>query len=103
MKLMSIASSPMKVQNDGPSSNSPELKRLLKELSESTGGLSYEVRKASDTESIFQDISRNLQHLYLISYRPPQGQAKGRWRKIEVLIKGQGGYRIRAKQGYAIE
>ena len=88
---------------EGEALRSPQLKKLLKELSESTGGVSYEVRKAGDTEVVFREISRNLQHLYLLSYRPPTGAGKGHWRKVEVAVKGQGNYRIRAKQGYIIE
>jgi hypothetical protein len=88
---------------EGEALQSSALRKLLKELSESTGGLPYEVKKAGDIETILQEISQDLQHLYLLSCRPPVGPAAGQWRKIDVFVKGSSNYRIRAKQGYAIE
>jgi Ca-activated chloride channel homolog len=88
---------------EGEALQSPHLKKLLKQLSETTGGLAYEAKKATEIEDIFHEISRDLQHQYLISYKPPQGAASGKWRKIEVSISGIRDYRIRAKQGYAVE
>lgn len=88
---------------EGEALDTPRLRKLLKELSESTGALSYEIKKAADIEPVFQEISHELQHLYLLTYRPPAGPASGQWRKIEVSVKGPGAYRIRAKQGYSIE
>jgi Ca-activated chloride channel homolog len=88
---------------EGEALQAPQLKRLLKELSEATGAMSYEVKKNGDIEQVFQDISRDLQHLYLISYRPPPGPGAGKWRKIELSVIGSRDYRIRTKQGYVIE
>ena len=88
---------------EGEALQAPHLKKLLKQLSESTGGLAYEAKKANDIEGIFHEISRDLQHQYLISYKPPPGNGPGKWRKIDVSISGVRDYRIRAKQGYAIE
>lgn len=88
---------------EGEALQVPKLKNLLKELSETTGASSYEVRKPGDVEQVFQEISHELQHLYLLSYKPPVGPGPGKWRKIDVAIKGMPDLKIRAKQGYAIE
>jgi len=88
---------------EGDALQTPQLKKLLKQLSENTGAMAYEARKGSDIEEIFQEISRDLQHLYLISYKPPQTTSAPGWRKIEVAVKKSGGYRIRAKQGYTAD
>jgi Ca-activated chloride channel homolog len=79
------------------------LKKTLKDLSESTGALSYEARKPEAIDQIFQEISHDLQHLYLISYKPPLGPPPGQWRKIDLSVKGGQDYRIRAKHGYAMD
>jgi len=88
---------------EGEALQSRPLKKTLAELSESTGGLPFEARKSGDIEQIFQEISHDLRHLYLISYKPPPGVEPGKWRKIDVAVRGQGDYRIRSKQGYSVE
>jgi Ca-activated chloride channel homolog len=88
---------------EGEALQAPHLKKLLKQLSETTGGLAYEAKKTTDIEGIFHQISRDLQHQYLISYKPPTGPGAGKWRKIDVSISGLRDYKIRAKQGYAME
>jgi VWFA-related protein len=84
---------------EGEATHSPELSKVLNELSESTGGVSYRVRRADDIEEIFHTIADSLRHIYLMSYRPGE-VADGRWRKIDVLVGGVGDYKLRAKQGY---
>jgi Ca-activated chloride channel family protein len=85
---------------EGDAIQSAPLKKMLAELSQASGGLSYEARKSSDIEQIFKDISQDLQHLYLISYKPPAGPGAGVWRRIAVALKNQHEYRIRSKEGY---
>jgi Ca-activated chloride channel family protein len=87
---------------EGEALESPNLKKLLDDLSERTGGTSYEAKKASDIEEIFQKISRDLQHLYMLSYQPPSAASENdkKWRKIDVTVAGGKDFRIRAKEGY---
>jgi Ca-activated chloride channel homolog len=85
---------------EGDATHSANLKALLGDLSERTGGATYQANKASDIEQVFGKISQNLQHLYMISYQPPSGPTDGRWRKIDVAVKGVKDYRVRAKEGY---
>lgn len=84
---------------EGEATHSSELGKVLGELSESTGGVAYRVRKADDIEEIFHTIADNLRHLYLMSYKPGE-VADGRWRKIDILVSGNESYKLRAKQGY---
>ena len=83
---------------EGEATKSVQLRKVLESLSESTGGKSHEVKKNGDIERVFADISRDLQHLYLLTYKPPPGDAK--WRKIELLLSGERRLHVRAKQGY---
>jgi VWFA-related protein len=85
---------------EGDAAHSKNLTALLTDLSVRTGGSAYEVKKSDDIEHVFESISQDLEHLYLISYQPPSTQADEKWRKIDVVVKGVNEARIRAKQGY---
>jgi VWFA-related protein len=88
---------------EGEAMHSKDLRKLLDDLSQRTGGAAYEVKKPGEIEQVFHEISEDLRHLYMISYRPPQGTNDGKWRKIELLVKGPKDYRVRAKEGYFVE
>jgi Ca-activated chloride channel homolog len=85
---------------EGEATHSAELGKVLNELSEKTGGAFYRVKKADDFAEVFQTIANNLRHLYLMSYKPPGDRVDGRWRKIDIQVRGVQNYRLRAKQGY---
>lgn len=85
---------------EGEATQSPSLKKTLSDLSKSTGGEAYEVREIKDVEEVFQRISSELRHIYLLSYRPPSEPADGKWRSIAVTVRGSKNYRVRAKEGY---
>lgn len=85
---------------EGEATRSKELRKLLEDLSKRTGGTSYEVKKPADIDQVFQKIALDLQHLYMLAYRPQAGAEAGKWRKIEVSLRGQKDYRIRSKEGY---
>jgi Ca-activated chloride channel homolog len=88
---------------EGEATHSHNLRKLLDELSERTGGAAYEVKKPGEMEQVFHEISEDVRHLYMISYRPPEGANDGKWRKIDLLVKGPKDYRVRAKEGYFAE
>jgi Ca-activated chloride channel homolog len=85
---------------EGEATHSSELTKVLNELSENTGGMSYRVKKPDDIEEIFQTVANNLRHLYLMSYKPSAEGTDGKWRKIDILVSGVENYHLRAKQGY---
>lgn len=85
---------------EGEATRSKDLRKLLDDLSQRTGGAAYEVKKPGDIEPVFHEISEDLRHLYMISYRPPEDANDGKWRKIDLLVKGPKDYRVRAKEGY---
>jgi hypothetical protein len=51
-------------------------------------------------QEVFQRISEELRHIYLLSYQPHAGPHDGKWRKIDVTVDGVKGYRVRARDGY---
>ena len=85
---------------EGEAVSSPQLRRLLVDMSTSTGGSSFEVKEPKDMQGVFARISEQMQHIYLLAYQPKIKPLDGKWRKIEVSIEGSNEYRIRAKQGY---
>jgi Ca-activated chloride channel family protein len=85
---------------EGEATQSPQLKKMLSDLSKSSGGEAYEVKELKDMEEVFLRISSELRHIYLLSYRPTPEPTDGKWRKVEVSVNGSKDYRIRAKEGY---
>jgi VWFA-related protein len=84
----------------GEATRSKRLRGILEELSQHTGGTTYEVKKPKDVDAVFAAITQDLQHLYMLSYQAHSGTAGGRWRKIDLIVKGLKNYSIRAKEGY---
>jgi VWFA-related protein len=85
---------------EGDALKSPELKKTLSGLAVNTGGASFEVRDQHSMDAVFRQISGELRHMYLLSYRPPATPADGRWRKIEVEVSAVRNGHVRAKEGY---
>jgi len=74
----------------------------LKEISQVTGGVPYSIKKPKDIETVFGDISEDLQHGYMLTYKPPAAKGFG-WRKIELVLTGEKEARVRAREGYLPE
>jgi VWFA-related protein len=71
----------------------------LERLARTTGGAAFEVKKHSDVGRVFEEISRDLEHTYMLAYAPPAA-SDGRWRSIQVSVSGLKGARVRAREGY---
>ena len=87
---------------EGEALQSKKLLEELKDISEMTGGQVYQARKTSEISAIFQKISADLQHIYLLAYKPPPAAAP-KWRTIQLTVTGLKEARIRAKEGYLPE
>jgi Ca-activated chloride channel family protein len=85
---------------EGDATQNSQFKKILAELSESTGGSTFEVQDPKEMKSVFLQISAELRHMYLLTYKPPRAPADGKWRKIDVTVPSVEGARIRAKEGY---
>ena len=80
----------------------PHMLKELAELSNATGALPFGIEHSNEIRQVFERISEDLQHGYLLAFRPPPGDDKA-WRRIEVQLRTQKGYRIRGRQGYYLE
>jgi VWFA-related protein len=85
---------------EGEAMRSHNLRKILDELSERTGGAAYQVKKPAEIEEVFEKIAEDLKHLYMIAYQPPAAAGDSKWHKIEVAVRGMKDYRIRAREGY---
>jgi hypothetical protein len=83
----------------GEALKSDKLLDQLREMSKMTGGAAYVAKKSRDTEEIFADITKDLQHTYMLAYAPPPA-SDAKWRTIGLLVKGLKEARVRARTGY---
>ena len=69
---------------------SPEEKAgpmLLSELTEMTGGRSFDVPNLNDLPDIAAKISMELRNQYVLGYKPSKKDRDGEWRKIKVKLR----------------
>jgi VWFA-related protein len=76
-----------------------ELIGQLANISRSTGGSSFLIRKLSDIGAVFQKVSEDLMHGYLLAFQPSEGEDHA-WRKIQVVLANGKGRQVRAREGY---
>jgi VWFA-related protein len=85
---------------EGEALDSSDLKKVLASLSTSTGGAAFEVDDQKSMDAIFQRISNQLRHMYLLAYTPSIDAGEKDWRRIDVQVDSVQDARIRAKSGY---
>jgi hypothetical protein len=90
---------PVYVIAQGAALKTPKLIEVLEGTAEVTGGLPFRLRKPGEIGEVFAEISRNLQHTYLLSWKLPD-DAGANWRPIGISVAGVNGAQIRARQGY---
>ena len=76
---------------------------LLNEVTELTGGRSFEVANANELPDIATKISAELRNQYILGYRPSNKSHDSRWRKIKIKLrppKGLPPLNVYAKTGY---
>lgn len=79
--------------------------RLVEELhniSRSTGGTPFLIRNMHEIAGVFQRISQDLLHGYLLGFQPSGGETRA-WRRLEVMLGGAKGLKVQAREGYYVE
>ena len=71
----------------------------LREITDASGGRIEIVRDGRDLDVAASSIADELSQQYYLAY-PAGGTRDGRWHSIRVEVR-KGGYRVRARQGYA--
>jgi Ca-activated chloride channel homolog len=90
---------PLYAVAQGEALHKHKLVEQLQFMAATTGGACYEVKKSSQIERVFADISNDLQNTYLLAYEAPAADSPA-WRKIEVTTPGLKSAAVRAKLGY---
>ena len=74
--------------------------KILKYLTEETGGQAFFPFKISDLDQNFENIANELRHQYNIFYRPEPLKADGLYHPVTVRAKGRRDLVVRARKGY---
>jgi VWFA-related protein len=77
----------------------PELRQSLETFARSSGGRAFFPRNTTELDGVFDEIVSEMSHQYVLSYSPSRRDRGPGWRSIKVQVR-QGGYSIRARQGY---
>jgi Ca-activated chloride channel family protein len=84
---------------EGEALDSLQLLDQLANMARSTGGRPFVVRRLSDIAPVFQKVSDDLMHGYLLAFQPRASDDHG-WHAIKVVLSTAKGHQIRAREGY---
>ncbi len=102
VRRLKSAGVPVYTVAHGAAFHVPGLLKDLAEISDATGALPFRIQHATEMRQTFQRIAEDLQHGYLLTFRPSAGGEQV-WRRIEVQMRGQKNYKVRGRQGYYLE
>jgi Ca-activated chloride channel family protein len=74
--------------------------RLLRLLSHESGGEVYNPDSIRDLDAVYSRIGEDLKSRYTIGYVSSNPSHDGRWRRIDVRVRGRGNLRVRHRTGY---
>jgi VWFA-related protein len=78
--------------------NAGYLKQLA-DLAKVTGGESFAVHDSSEIGGVFEKVSEDLAHGYLLVFQPPSAEDHA-WHPITVQVRGVKSDKVRAREGY---
>ncbi len=73
---------------------------ILKNISVSSGGITFLFDDISDIPTIYREIRRDIKAKYILQFKPHKKGKLKRFRKITVSVKGKKRYKIRTIKGY---
>jgi VWFA-related protein len=73
--------------------------RLLRELTDETGGSLLDVASTADLQAAFGTVLDEFRSRYLVSYTPTGVPATG-WHTLDVKVRDRRGVRVKARPGY---
>lgn len=90
--IYTISTNITRVETDGD--------KVLKYLSEETGGVTFFPFKVEDLSQSFENIANELRHQYNLLYRPEPMKTDGTYQTVDVRVKERKGLIVRARKGY---
>lgn len=77
--------------------------RRMNEIAQQTGGAVYSPIDDDEMGAAFTQIASELSQQYVLSYYPDNdGDKRGAFRSIDLSVKGQPQYAVRARKGYYV-
>ncbi len=77
----------------------PDGKKILKQISQETGGGYFEYSKKKSVEDIYKEIEEELRSQYSIGYTPTSASNGDQFRAIRLMAK-QKGLVVQSRSGY---
>jgi VWFA-related protein len=74
--------------------------KVLRYLTEETGGRAFFPFKVEDMQQNFENIANELRHQYNIFYRPEPLKTDGLYHHVDLRVKGRKDLVVRARKGY---
>ncbi len=74
--------------------------RALKQIAESTGGLSFFPNELEEVEKLALQVAHDIRNQYVITYSPLNPALDGTYRAIKVTAKGPNNPVVRTRSGY---
>ena len=90
---------PIYIIAQGTALKDARLMKILDEMAANTGGIAFRLTRPDKIGEVFSEISRNLRHTYLLSWKLPEEAGKA-WHPIKITVAGAEDARIRARLGY---
>lgn len=90
--LYTISTNNTRMPNDGD--------KILKYLSEETGGKTFFPFRASDLTQSFENIANELRSQYALVYKPEPLKLDGLYHEVEIKIKTRKDLIVRTRKGY---
>jgi VWFA-related protein len=75
-------------------------KGFLNKISKETGGIAFFPKNIGELNESFTQIQDELHSQYRLAYIPSNAVRDGRWRKVEVRVKGRDDLVVRTRKGY---
>ncbi|MGH9907997.1 MAG: VWA domain-containing protein [Pyrinomonadaceae bacterium] len=74
--------------------------RRMEQFASQTGGAAFLPKSTSDLEAAFKQIAADLAQQYVLSYYEREQNREGHFHLIELRIKAQKDFRVRARRGF---
>ena len=96
------AGAPIYTIAQGDALRHPDCLDLLAGISKATGGLPFAIHDPAEILKVFESVSSDLTHGYLLTFQPPSDGGSG-WHAIKVMLRAARGRTVRAREAYLLE
>lgn len=79
-----------------------ELTAQLETVAKATGGLAFAISDPTEIRAVFEHISQDLLHGYLLAFQPAADENR-EWRSLQIVLRGVQPRKVRAREGYFSE